>query len=186
MNQEITLNDFAEEAWKDLRRATVDKKHPFRYFSLASTHQTQLRQRTVALRKIDEQSHLWVYTDYRAEKVSHFQAEPKASLLFFHPKQWLQIHIEAEVIIHYQDERSQEIWKGLPDSSRKDYTTAIAPGHELIINSEVPYLDEDNNYFCRLEFCPLSLEILQIRREGHQRARFKLVNDFWQGTWLVP
>lgn len=187
MNEQISHTDFLENAWQGLRRATVDKKHPFRYFSLASAQpKASLRQRMVALRKIDSDNHLWIYTDYRSEKIAHFEARPEASLLFFHPRQWLQIQVEAEVCIHYQDAESQQIWKGISEHARKDYSTQKPPGTVMSEGESPQYLSEGENYFCRVEFIPKNLEILQIRREGHRRARFIYSESSWQGSWLIP
>ncbi len=187
MNTPLSLPDFLENIWQTLRRASADKKHPFRYFSLGSMHASGPRQRTVALRKIDTQAHLWIYTDYRAEKISHFRQFPQASLLFFDPKKWLQVQINAQVLIHYQDTESQQIWKNISPHARKDYSSMLAPGTALSEGDKPMYGSaEKENYFCRLEFIPTHLEILQISREEHQRASFVCLENEWEGSWLVP
>jgi pyridoxine/pyridoxamine 5'-phosphate oxidase len=183
---EARLHQFHQDAWAELRRATVDKKHPFRYFVLASMIDNQVYQRTLALRSIDKKQHIWAYTDFRTPKVKQLQANPHASLLFFHPKKWLQIRIQTTVQIHYQDEETAAIWKNIPIHSQKDYTTKLSPSTSLETSKGVEYLEGQANYFCRIAFIPQNVEILQIRREGHLRAKFQWQNTDWKGTWLVP
>ncbi len=183
---EIELHQFYQDAWTELRRATVDKKHPFRYFVLASVLDNQVHQRTLALRSIDEQQHIWAYTDFRTPKIKQLQDNPQVSLLFFHPRKWLQIRVQAIAQIHYQDETTAAVWKGISVHSQKDYTTALPPGTSLETSEKVEYLEEQVNYFCRMAFVPQSVELLQIRREGHLRAKFQSQDNTWKGSWLVP
>ncbi len=180
------LYKFYENTWAELRRAIVDKKHSFRYFVLASVYEAQVYQRTLALRGIDERQYIWAYTDFRTPKIKQLQLNPSVSLLFFHPKKWLQIRIEAFTEIHYQDKDTAQVWKNISIHSQKDYTTMLSPGSTLESAEEIKYLPNEENYFCRLSFEPQNVEILQIRREGHLRAKFELQNADWKGAWLVP
>ncbi|MCC5944793.1 MAG: pyridoxamine 5'-phosphate oxidase family protein [Bernardetiaceae bacterium] len=184
-----TSQDYYQKTWQQLRRATADKRHPFRYFTLASTDSLgQAQQRVVALRKIDNSRRLWIYTDYRTQKIADFKQNPHASLLFFHPKKWLQLRLQARAQVHYQDEVSRQIWNALPAHSRKDYTTAQAPATPMTQDfDEVAYLDTEN-YFCRLSFEIETIELLQIRREGHHRLLFSDLQSEQEATaeWLIP
>ncbi len=183
---EAVLQQFYQDAWVELKRATADKKHPFRYFVLASVYEKQVYQRTLALRSIDTKQYIWAYTDFRTPKIKQLQENPQVSLLFFHPKKWLQIRIEAFTKIHYQDEATATLWKNISTHAQKDYTTLLPPGTAINNLEEVTHSEESKSYFCRLAFIPQNIEILQIRREGHLRAKFELQNTEWKGTWLVP
>ena len=54
---------------RELINGYVKKKHPFRYFSLATVEENQPMQRTVVLRKVLKDFTLVFFTDSRSAKV---------------------------------------------------------------------------------------------------------------------
>ena len=77
----------AEEIWKTLVRATVDKKHPWRVvgFSTAGLKGPQVR--SVILRAVNTDSHQLVfYTDRRSQKMADIAHDSRVALLFWNPR----------------------------------------------------------------------------------------------------
>lgn len=184
----ISINEFYSQAKKELLRANADKRHPFRNVVLATAKNGAPKMRTVVMRKFEYTSIL-IYTDERSEKIGELESnQNKAALLFWHPKKRLQIRMEGVCEIDMNSERLIEIWKNLPSFSRASYTTEKPPGTSLISPHEVNHDTdaEDGRYFTILKFQVNEMDLLQLNREVHLRARFKRKELEWFGEWLVP
>ena len=83
---------FFSELKDELQRGIHKKGHPFRCGTLATVGlETLPRLRTVVLRKVSEDLKLHIYTYKRFKKLIHIKENNKVSMLFYHPKQMLQI-----------------------------------------------------------------------------------------------
>jgi pyridoxine/pyridoxamine 5'-phosphate oxidase len=169
----------------ELQRGALDPKHPFRYLSLA-TAGTQFPQvRTVVLRQFTADLEFLVYTDARSAKVHELFEAPRVSLLFYHPKKQVQVRVQALATVHVEDELAQAHWKRVSEKRRSEYQSKLDPGTRI----ETPAAGWDSSlessHFSVLRFSPLSIEVLQLAREGHLRIQFDLASG-WEGSWLVP
>ncbi len=173
---------------KELRRSTVDRKHPCRFFTLGSFNENRMRLRYVVLREIDEKSQFWIFSDSRAEKVIHFQQNPQAVLCFYHPKKMVQITITATAQIHHQTAVSQEMWKKVQGNATRSYTTIKPPGMAISRPKEGHQWDEtlEDTYFCPISFTPYEIEVLQLNNQEHLRAKFILKDEKWEANWITP
>jgi len=179
-----------EEIWQavkhELHRGALDAKHPFHWVNLGTVSGEFPSVRTVVLRKVNENLHFFIFTDYRSEKCSDLKVNPNATLHYYHPKKQVQIRIKAETKLHFQNEWAAEFWKTIPSHRRSEYTGAQAPGTPISNHKEGwMEVDSEHHFFTVLEFIPLEIEILQLRKEGHLRVLFSKGSD-WEGTWLVP
>jgi hypothetical protein len=177
-----------EALFESLKRELVNgyskKRHPFRYFSLATINGERPVQRTVVLRKVLEDLSLVIYTDSRSDKMKAISTNSHVSALFYHPKKLLQVRVQAKVVI--QDHESNVIWNQIPENSRKDFTTVSAPG-SLIKNPDHVTYSETENYFCMLHLVPEEIEYLQLKRPNHLRVLYKKDdNAQWDAQFLVP
>lgn len=171
---------------KDFNGALVHKKHPFRYFTLATADEEGApRLRTVVLRAVDKNLTMTVYTDKRSEKIIHIEENKKVSMLFFDTSRLLQIIVKGTAHKITNDRELHEIWEKIPPKSRKDYTTDPAPGKEIKDPGEVDYITNDH-FFTALRLVPEEIEYLRLKRPNHIRARFKMENEEWKGVYLVP
>ncbi|MGA1030338.1 MAG: pyridoxamine 5'-phosphate oxidase family protein [Flavobacteriaceae bacterium] len=176
-----TLFNLAKDHWI---RAKNDKKHPFRYFTLATVNAEGLpKTRMVVLRDFDVQHFTFtLYTDARSNKVKDLQHQKNVQLFFYHPKKQMQLIVEAELV---QQDAPKALFLKLPPSAQKDYTTSLAPGSLLEPEIELLY-ESHQNYFMRLVFEAKTIEILQLSRPQHQRARFIAGSQGWKKDFLVP
>ncbi len=180
------INTFFEELNNELHKGVHKKGHPFRYFTLATVGANGLaRLRTVVLRQVSQDLKLTIYTDNRTKKVAHIKANSQVSLLFYHPKNLLQLKIEGTAQLVFDEERLKKYWSGVQLSSRKDYITENSPGTEIKNPDEISYL-EDKNYFLMIDIVPKKIEYLKLKRPNHIRAEFVKENEDWNGTFLVP
>ena len=177
---------FFTELELELRKGTSKKGHPFRFFTLATIGQGSIaRLRTVVLRRVSEDFKLIFYTDRRSKKIEHIKHNSGVSLLFYHPKQLLQLKIEGKAEIVTDSEALQKYWSGIQPASRKDYTTSAAPGSPISNPDTLDYL-EHRNYFTIIEVTLSKIEYLKLKRPNHLRILFSKEDGEWDGAFLVP
>ena len=182
-------SDAPSQIWQnvlhELHRGALDPKHPFRFLTLATSGAQFPQVRTVVLRQLSPAMEFLVYTDVRTAKVQDLLETPRVSLLFYHPKKQVQIRVKALATLHVANALAQEQWKRVSEKRQSEYKSGLAPGTRI----ETPDLgweaDPENAHFSVLKFSPLSIEVLQLAREGHLRMQFELASG-WNGTWLVP
>ena len=155
----------------ELRRATVDKKHPFRFFTMNTTLLNRSFTRTVVLRQMLDAHTLRIYTDARSEKINHLKAIPEASLLFYHPKKQLQIVAQTEVKVLSEGAEWEDCWRRVPEYMQKDYQSLLSPGSEMDWHKEGHPQDPTlgNQFFRVIDLRVTSLDVLKLKREGHRR-----------------
>ena len=169
----------------ELQRGALDPKHPFRYLSLA-TAGTQFPQvRTVVLRQFTADLEFLAYTDVRSSKVQELLEVPRVSMHFYHPKKQVQVRVKALATIHVEDELAQAQWKRVSEKRRSEYQSKLGPGTRIAAPEAGWESSSNHSHFSVLKFSPLSIEVLQLAREGHLRIQFDLASG-WQGSWLVP
>lgn len=181
----MTQNYF-HELTEELKKGVSQKGHPFRYFTLATVGLDHVaRLRTIVLREVTEDLQLTFYTDSRSKKMIHLQENKKVGLLFYNPKNLMQIRIEGLAKVVKDEKIKEKYWQGVKGSSKKDYTTTTAPGTTLSDPSQLDYLD-DEDHFCIVEITPFKIEYLRLKRPHHIRVRYSWEVDFWESEYLVP
>jgi len=175
---------------KELLRATVDKRHPFRFTVLGSQGEKSVQQRYVVLRSIREKLHFIMYTDYRSDKCEELQQSSSSSLLFYHPTKKLQVRVTGEASIHRGDALARKEWDKVQGEAVSAYTSTKAPGSEINSPEEsYEWTDpDDQNYFSVIRIKPHTIEALQLNRSEHLRIRFLLNEDqnIQKAQWLTP
>lgn len=178
-------NQLLEEAKIELVNGHTKKRHPFRYFTLATIKNGKPKQRTVVLRKTLDDLSLVFYTDNRTDKIKELKNNAEFSALFYHPKKLLQVRIEGKAALITDKEQIESYWHTVQQASRKDYTTQIAPGTPIKNPDEVEYNSKEN-YFCPVKLVPSSIEYLRLKRPNHLRVLFSKSDGDWLGDFLVP
>lgn len=178
-------NQFLEETKRELVNGHAKKRHPFRYFTLATIENGQPRQRTVVLRKTLADLSLVFYTDTRTQKIADIKQSPACSALFYNPKKLLQIRVKGTAELIRDKEQIATYWQTVQEASKKDYTTNMAPGTPIKNPDAVSYNLEEN-YFCPVKIIPNSIEYLQLKRPNHLRVLFSRNDSDWTGEFLVP
>ncbi len=170
----------------DLKKATETAGHPFRYFTLAtSSINGTPRLRTLVLREVDEELNFTVYTDKRSKKITHIREHNIVSLLFLDTESLLQLSIRAKAKIIADDGILKNIWEQVPERSRKEYTTKLAPGEDIKDPEKIDFLQEEN-FFTAIKLIPDKIEYLRLNKPNHVRVLFKKEKGEWKGSYLVP
>lgn len=183
-----SLDGIWETVMHELHRAALDKKHPFRFVTLATISGDQPDMRYVVLREMDEHHHFYCYTDSRSQKVVQLNKNPTLSLLFYHPKKRCQVKVHGTTAIHHQNKISQKHWKKVQGEARKAYQASIDPGKVIDAPTDAHNWDEekDHSHFVVLQMQPNIVECLQLDGLRHLRAIFKRKENSWAGSWLAP
>ena len=188
----ISTEDNLDNAWSnvvhELHRGVFDKKHPFRFVTLATIADGQPSMRYVVLRAIDEPLDFVVYSDARTLKVSSISANQNVSLLFYHPKKRAQIRVAGIATLHQQDDFAKSHWQNVQGEGKRAYTSIESPGGE-IADPEVAHEwqnDFDDKYFTVITIQPKSIEALQLNNTKHLRALFNWNGSEWSKQWIVP
>lgn len=177
---------FFSELKGELQKGVHKKGHPFRYCTLATVGlETLPRLRTVVLRKVSEDLKLTFYTDKRSKKLIHIKENNKVSMLFYHPKQLLQVKVEGLASSITDENILKKYWSGVQTNSRKDYTTENAPGSTISNPDQLEYLNNEN-HFCIVEIEPFRIEYLKLKRPNHLRVQYSKVENSWEAEFLVP
>lgn len=188
----FTQDQSPEKIWQtvlhELNLGWFDTSHPFRFVSLGTQSEQGPEVRTVILREFEKVLDLYVFTDFRSDKVCELRANPSATLHFYHPEKRVQIRIRAKAEIHHQDLVSDAFWGRLKGDSRLAYNSFLAPGTEISTPEEAfNWAEEiDDRYFSVLRFIPHSFEVLQLNGLKHLKILFTKKEGQWVGQWLVP
>lgn len=178
----------AEEIWKTLVRATVDKKHPWRVvgFSTAGQHGPQVR--SVILRGADSaKQQLVFYTDRRSQKMADITYDSRIALLFWNARNNTQLRVCGNAAPEASELIVNSLWARIPEYARKDYATLSAPGSlhhgdELAFDWETARLN-----FVVLNVKVSTLELLELKRDGHKRVSWTADSSTgWVEQTLVP
>lgn len=166
-----------ELAREELLRSNVDKKHPFKLLTLATFGVDYPETRTVVKRHVDADFNVLVYTDSRTPKVFQAQENSNVSVLFYNPKKRLQVRIKAFCCIVDSSDQSyfEHLHRIKSSGNTKDYQTKLAPGSE--VTNEVLYDMELN--FSLIKLIARELDILQLGKEQHLRAKSTKQNNLW-------
>lgn len=180
----MTLDTLFELAKQEWIRAKQDKKHPFRFFTLATVSSENLpKTRMVVLRNFDSQTFQFtIYTDARSGKVMDLKHQNNAQLFFYHSKKKLQLIVHGTL---REQDTPQTLFLSQPEVARKDYTSVLPPGTPFN-NEEGPQYESDKNYFMRLVFQTTAIELLQLNSPHHLRALFTPQTEGWRKEFLVP
>ena len=178
----------AEEIWKTLVRATVDKKHPWRVVGFSTSGPKGPQVRSVILRAVNTgEHHLVFYTDRRSQKMTDIAHDPRVALLFWNPRSNTQLRVCGKASPEASELIVNSFWLRIPDYARKDYATLSAPGSVLQTSATGVALETARENFVVLNVTVECMEILRLDRAGHVRIAFEL-NDSneWTPKELVP
>ncbi|PHN03198.1 pyridoxamine 5'-phosphate oxidase family protein [Flavilitoribacter nigricans] len=178
--------DLFESVQLELSRSNADRRHPFRFFYLA-TFGDYPEVRTVVKRDFSAAD--WsvsFFTDARSPKVGQMEQNDRVSALFYHPKRQLQLRMkgQAQLITAEDADFGDYLEQARQTSGLKDYRSLLAPGTE--IEGEAPEKSDEALHFLAIRVVPVSLDVLQLGKEQHLRRAYRRVGEEWQRTVLVP
>jgi pyridoxine/pyridoxamine 5'-phosphate oxidase len=177
----VSLLNECKDQWI---KAKHNKKHPFRFFTLATVAlDGRPHLRTVVLRNFDSNAlQFTIYTDLRSRKVNELEQDARAQFLFYDARRMLQIVVGVRLV---ESNTDSSIYNAIPEQSKKDYATKMSPGSQISSPEKVQYDFSDKGHFLQLVFKAETIEYLRLKRPNHLRAFFSLKKN-WEGSFLVP
>lgn len=193
----IEPNNSLEKAFTDvhdqLKRAGVDTRHKFRFFTVATignTEKTIPQSRMVVLRSFSDDWIFEFYTDHRSSKVEEIKDTPIISAMFWDPPKRVQVRIEANVSLHNQDDVAGERWKDVQGDAQKAYTSTLTPGSPIDDPKDAhDWPDSYSSDNFTVAVCSaVRVKVLQISGMEHiaLESRRDRPSDEWQKTWIAP
>ena len=175
----ILLEDCIER-WINVKK---DKKNPFRFFTLSTVaHNGSPNSRTVVLRDFNKDNFTFtIYSDYRSQKITELNSDCRAQLLFYDAKRSVQVVVSVNCISIIKNENT---FKSIPNYSKKDYLSKLAPG-DIITSPDAIDYEKKLNYFTELELQATAIDYLQLKRNNHLRIKY-ISSDGWSGVFLNP
>lgn len=177
------LNKILEDCKKQLCSALIHKKHPFRFFTLATKKKDgHPKLRTVVLRNFNPKNFEFViFSDSRSSKVNELKKFPEAQFLFYDPSRLIQLIFDIKLKTFSSEPNTYNL---LPESSKKDYSSILNPGTIIKNPDEIEY-DFSKNYFIKIVFEAEKIEYLKLKRPNHIRSIYS-IEDNWSGKFLAP
>lgn len=183
------LDTRLDDTLNRLGRATKDTKSAWRTPVLATSNpETGVSARTVVLRAWDRVPlSLDLFTDRRSRKAHDLTEQPVAELVFWDARANIQLRVKGPCTLHQADAAAERAMSRLTYRSRGDYARAQPPGAPASGPEEARELDgEIADNFLLIRLWPERMDRLDIKREGHERALFRLEAGAWAGDWRVP
>ena len=184
------IEDTLISAEKILTRAVDDAKSLFHTPVVSSIKNNQITSRVMVLREFDLRDRkMRFHTDYRASKIHHYEENSSATVIGYDPEIKIQIKLQGNMSIHYDDETTKLAWDNSTPRSKKCYS--VKGGSSKEVSNPEDYdikdfeVEEGYKNFAVLVFHFNSLEFLYLKSSGHRRAIHKW-NDEYDSNWLVP
>lgn len=191
-------HELLDKAWSLLRRGAADKKHAYATPVVATVSPDGVpRTRTVVLRRaVPQAGELWCYTDRRSVKARHVDAGAITLAWTFWDRR-AQLQVNAVGPARWLDAAAaRSIFASMPRHSRKAYATLAAPGQSASgatdglpddwADKALADTDYAAAHFGVLVTRVQTLDILQLDRAGHRRARAERRGGGFVAEWLIP
>ncbi len=166
-----------------LIRSNQDRKHAFRLCQLATYNGEYPELRTVVKRRMLNDWQFLIYTDRRSPKAMEIEAHPSVSLHFYDSRKQLQVRIRGQAELQIEGtlfEQELQLVQQMP--SVQDYTSLLPPSSPL----EMPLQHGSFLHFGLILIKTAELDVLELSREGHQRALYRRGIKGWEEQLLVP
>ncbi|MEO0451098.1 MAG: pyridoxamine 5'-phosphate oxidase family protein [Pseudomonadota bacterium] len=171
-----------------LVRAAADRKSTFKWPVLVTgSHASGPSGRVVVLRRFNaEKNQAVIYTDRRTSKVQELADNPRAELVFFDPKNLIQIRLRGNARVYLGGPEKDDAFDKLPARGQSDYSTLIAPGTQTPDPQPERDTSVSREQFAIIEIDALEYDILSLEREGHRRVQVIASDQSFHASWVVP
>tara|TARA_Y100000817_G_scaffold312063_1_gene305260 strand:+ start:49 stop:624 length:576 start_codon:yes stop_codon:yes gene_type:complete len=182
------VNEILESINKVLSRGVKDRHSDYHTFSVATSANNLINNRTVVLRDFSYEKKLLCYhTNFLSEKISELKKNNNIACLFYSKKDKVQIRINGKAHINNGNQICKEKWKTMSEQSKLCYFQNHNPGKKVANPVEVK--QSANNSISKL-FSIITVDIekidwLYLSRLGHKRVFFLKKNNF-DGYWVAP
>lgn len=180
-----SLGEIEAACWRELAAAVSDAAHPWRTPVLATIDDVHADARTVVLREAHAPE-LRVYSDARAPKVAQARRDPSGTLVMWSPALGWQLRCRVQLAVLADGPEVAARWQSVQTTrGALDYLGPAAPGALRSTSADIaPAISPTTDaHFAIIVATVISLDWLELHREGHRRARFDTAGE---RCWLQP
>ncbi len=194
-----SLPDILAATWASLADGVAHARDPFHTPTVGTIRDGVPQLRTVVLRHADRNTaQLGFHTDARSLKRDDLTASPNLAWHFYDRERQIHLRILGHASTHTDDEVADRAWASVTPLGRRCYGQVLRPGQPTEQpDVSLPFLGDleadepDTIARCRENFCVVRCELteidwLNLRFEGHQRARFTREGPDWSWCWIAP
>ena len=187
------------KVWELLNLGLQNRNLPFHIPVFICGDRDKSDGRIVVLRGVNEkEKKIWFHSDIRSNKIKILKSSPNSNFLFYDKNEKIQLRINVQAKINYQNELTKKSWEKTAHLSRQCYLGDNAPGTDISIPTSGLTEDIDNlkyskeeseigyKNFCVIETFIKSIEWLYLAAKGHRRAYFLYKNNSLEKKWLIP
>jgi pyridoxamine 5'-phosphate oxidase len=169
-----TLGEIETALWQELTRAVHDKHHEWRTLVLSTVgkvgDELTADARNVVLREVNVSAkQLVIYTDARASKTQQLREHPLGTVVMWSRRLGWQLRCRVRLNVEDSGLAVTSRWEALKLSpAAQDYFSPLAPGVPLTGASAAAV--SARHHFAVITAEVLSIDWLELHREGHRRA----------------
>lgn len=124
-----------------------------------------------------------LHTDSETEKLREIDADPRVTLMYWHPAELTQIRLRAEAQV-ITGPAAAEAWARVPIAAQPNYGVTPAPGAPIDGPGDYHRLPHPAR-FAILRLTVTEMDVVVLTEPVHRRALFSRADD-WAGQWLAP
>ena len=184
------IEDTLNASEKILTSAVSNSRTLFHTLVVSSWNGKKILSRVMVLREFNlDDRKMRFHTDYRAPKIKNFSNNSITTVLGYDPELKIQIKLQGNIKVHYDDEITKLAWTESTSRSKKCYS--VKGGSSKVINDPVDFdikefkVEEGYKNFAVLLFSFNSLEFLYLKSSGHRRA-IHVWDRKIKSNWLIP
>ncbi len=187
MSDTFSLENFFAEGMNALKKAAVEPSHPFRIPVLGTVAQGVPSLRSVILRDfLEEPFSLVFFTHAASPKVYDMLQNPVIACCAYDAGAGLQLRMNGTSKVHRQDSVARKYWATVPEARYADYDHDTPPGKPLPTVPDGGLGKALDRFFTVIVMEINEIDMLLIRRDGHQRAIFSKAAAGFDGMWVQP
>ena len=184
------LEQTLDTADRILSNAVNNSNTLFHTLVVSCFNGAEISSRVMVLREFCLQKKIMrFHTDYRSAKIRELKDQTSTNVIGYDPALKVQIKLQGEIKVHYDDSVTQDAWQSSTNRSKKCYSVKDGSSNEIENPNEydIKEFEPEEGYknFSVLIFSFNSLEYLYLKRSGHRRAIHKW-DDKLNSKWLVP
>ena len=184
------LEQTLDTADRILSNAVDNSRTLFHTLVLSCFNGVEVSSRVMVLREFClEKKIMRFHTDYRSAKIKKLKDQKSANVIGYDPALKVQIKLQGEIKVHYDDLVTKDAWQGSTNRSKKCYSVKDGSSKEIEDpeNYDIKEFEPEEGYknFSVLIFSFNSLEYLYLKRSGHRRAIHEW-KDKLESKWLIP
>ena len=196
-HKDVLFTDLVSKSWKKLRESSLQGQDAFRNMLISSYGKDNICSSTVVLRAVDEAAKkIFFYTDLRSKKITNLKRDSRITVAFYDDTDKIQLILKGDTAINNQDELTKTHWDALTENGKSAYMAQPGPSSKIhepangleYVNAQnmAEALIEGYQNFTVVSISVNFIEWLKLSRDGNRRACFNLINNNWEGQWLVP